>query len=96
MLQYMKTALLLIASPLLLILGLGCVSQGVPQGTATWNFGYPLSANSIEVSIKAAGGWVVSGFVFALAAVIAYIWGLIAVLRSRTQQQHVTAAEPNN
>ena len=80
MLLRMKTASLLIASPLLLVLGLVSAFQAF-HGHTTFGLGYPLSQDWIDVSVKASGAWVVFGILLVLAAVVAYLWGLIKVLR---------------
>ena len=84
MLLRMKAARLLIASPLLLVLGLVSVFQAF-HGHTTFGLGYPLSQDRIDVSVTAAGGWVVFGILLALAGVVAYVWGLINVLRPRAR-----------
>ena len=75
----MKTVLLLIGSPLLLIFGLVCAFQAF-HGKTLFHFGYPLSMNAIDVSVTASGGWVASGFILAFAGVICYVLGVVAVL----------------
>ena len=91
MLLRMNAVRLLIASPLLLVLALVSASQAF-QGHTTAGLGYPLSQNWIDISVKAAGGWVVFGIVLALAGIIAYVWGLIKVLRPPARAAEVASS----
>ena len=92
----MKAILWLIASPVLLVRGLVALFQGV-NGSTNLTAGSSLSAFAFEANIKATGGWVVLAICVEIAAVIAFLIGLIAAARQygRTSSQHAAATPPD-
>lgn len=86
----MKAARLLIAAPLLKILALVSAFQAF-HGKTLFGVGYPLSQNWIDVSVKAAGGWIILAFVLALAGVVVYVCGLVKLLRTSSRGQAAAA-----
>lgn len=78
----MRTARYLVICLVLAVIGLSSLAEGA-KGTAGVNFGFPLSANSLHISITSTGGWALLGVFGALGAVVFFILALIASLRRR-------------
>jgi len=72
-----------VTSIVLLVLGLGCLSEGVVNGTASVHVGYPLSANSIRFCGASVGGWAIAGV---LATIGAMVFNALALIRSLTHE----------
>jgi len=80
----MKPMLWLIASPVLLVLGVVCLFHSV-NGSTNLSAGSSLSAFTFEINAKATGGWVLVAIVVELAAVIVFLVGLISAARDRSR-----------
>jgi hypothetical protein len=84
----MKALLWLIASPVLLVLGFLALFHSV-NGSTNLSAGSSLSTFTFEANIKATGGWVIVAICLEIAAVIAFLIGLVAAARQygRTSSQ---------
>jgi hypothetical protein len=89
----MKPILWLIASPVLLVLGVVCLFHTV-NGSTNLSAGSSLSAFSFEINAKATGGWVIVAILVELAAVVAFLVGLISAARHRVQVSSRPAPAP--
>jgi hypothetical protein len=86
MLSRMKSAKWLIACPILMVIGVVCLFQGVGEGAgnAAMNFGWPLPANHLAVVMKSEGGWTLTFYLLELAALISFVTGIVSLLRSNS------------
>lgn len=82
----MRTAQYLVICLVLAVIGVASLAASA-KGNAGVNFGFPLSANSLHISVTSTGGWALLGIFAALGAIVFFILALIASLRRRARSQ---------
>jgi hypothetical protein len=85
----MKAIRLFITAAVLLLLGVWALFAKF-KGNLDIHLGWPLADTSLQISGAATGGWVLTGILLLLGAVVAFLWALIASIVGRSK---VPAAE---